>query len=382
MGGSGVIPRWKLRRELTRVWQQILNMPMRIMEPGRKRRYDRDRWQKIRISEGALPRADKLCLFLVWQPGQLNSSVTSTLRFLQRNGYSVLVVANGGLIDAAREACLPLCWRLLERPNFGYDFGGYRDGVHWLEHESIVPERFLILNDSIWFPLNQDSDVLSRLEGCGFDPAGLLLHTRSRYEHLNEKRPRGSFIESYVLLMGKVLYESEAFRAFWRDYPLTNSKQLTIKRGEIGFSKAMWDAGFNPGALSRRSFFLEAIRQKDDDFLSRTLRYAAYSDDDLRVECDQLLAAGLGPDWRARVLDHIERTVYRRRFNTSFCSASEEIFGLSFHKKNRETLFRRGRISFLRAVDDGLIRVSEAETLAEIRALSHKQEATSKGDGK
>lgn len=367
-----MIPAWKLKRELQRLRLQIAALPDRIIGRVLQRRHDSSRWTAIDEHAGQQAQKAKIAVFLIYQPKALAPSVLQTCRYLDSQGYAVLLVANGGLEAVDRALCLPWCWRLLERPNFGYDFGGYRDGIFWLWREKIVPSRLLLVNDSIWFPLCTDSDVLSRIEALDHDPAGLLMHTRSRYAGDAARKLEGSFVESYLLLISSTLFQSDAFARYWRDYVPSNAKHVTIKRGELGFSYAMRAAGFDPGAISDRQAFLDAIVLQEDDFLAKTLRYAAYSDDDLRAEGAALVDRS-SAHWRRRTLAHIEQTVLRRRFNSSFAYATEHIFALSFHKKNREMLFRQARRPFLAAADEGDLNFDNTEALAEIRALASQE---------
>lgn len=372
-----MIPLWKLKRELRRLKDQLVNLPVRLYEPILQRRYEATRWDKVRVHDGLQPLGPKVGIFLLYQPGTLAKSVIEAATYLSAHGYCVLFVANDGVTADSRDALLSHCWKLLERPNYGYDFGGYRDGVAFLAKEAIVPEHLIIMNDSIWYPLVPDSNTIARLEAAPSDATGLLLHTRARHEKLNLRRPEGGHIESYVIHVGRDMWRSTAFTGFWESYPLSNSKQLTIKRGEIGISKALWEGDHEVDALSRRRDFLLGIATKDTAFLRKTLEYAAYSDRDLQNERDQLMAEDPTPEWHDRALTHIEKTVHRRRFNASFCYATEEIFATSFVKKNTGMLFKQMRQQFVRAVEAGDIKCSNPHILSEIQAMSGREMTTS-----
>ena len=183
-----------------------------------------------------------------------------------------------------------------------------------------------------------------------------------------QKRKLAEHIESYVTLVKNKCLTSAAFRKFWQDYPQTSSKNLTIKIGEIGFSKAMVKAGFKIGALSRRRFFIEEIDKRSDAFLEKTLKYAAYSDEYLQNAGLAVLVKERDSNWRHAALDHIHEVVERRRFNASFCWATEQIVATTFIKKHPGRIFQIGRLRFLEAVEGDDIICDNKAALLELRA--------------
>jgi hypothetical protein len=292
---------------------------------------------------------------------------------MEAKGYNVLVVANGGLHESARADVAAKTWRLLERPNFGYDFGGLRDAIHFLEREGISPEHLILMNDSIWFPMWTGSNVIEQLETSMADLTGLLFHVPGRNESAKKRnrwfylRKRPEHIESYVTMVPGQTFTNAAFKEFWKSYKQTNSKILTIKRGEVGLSKVMMQAGLTVEALTQRRSFLKQINLSSNDVLAKTLRYAAYSDAAFEDEGKALLVGPFDANWRAAALAHIERVVQVRRFNASFCWATEHFFQTSFLKKNTDRLFQLGRIQFLEAIENGDIPCDNVEALAELK---------------
>ena len=148
-----MIPVWKLRREIGRFVTQIAALPALIYEPFQQKRQDAERESQTRLHEGAVPVGPKVCVFLVYQPGALPQSILLTCKWLRDRGYATLLVANGGLAPEALEAVTECVWKVMERPNYGYDFGGYRQGLLHVAAIGLKPERLVILNDSIWLPL-------------------------------------------------------------------------------------------------------------------------------------------------------------------------------------------------------------------------------------
>jgi hypothetical protein len=342
-----------------------------MSEPKRRAELEHNFDRLTHLTLGAKDAEARFAIFLIYQPKGVAPSVLETCKWLTSEGFAPLVVSNGMLSDAARSALAAESWRLLERPNFGYDFGGYRDGIRLLSRWALTPERLIIMNDSVWIPMAPG--LMTQLE-MGSDASDIygLLHDTKIIESGKSGAPDKlgySYLESYFYLLRRKTWDAPAFQDFWRNYKMTNDKSRTIKFGEIGFSRAMQSAGLTLDGLCRRDLFLEKLRESDDTFLKQALIYAAYTDADL-IRSSQRLAASdpNAPKWREVALEHIERTVRRRRFNSSFPFANDHIFGSAFMKKNREPIWMEMRRVYLRALADGVVAQPPAPILAELKA--------------
>lgn len=250
---------WKLQRELDRVRSQILGWLTEPFEPFA--RYRHDEWlakaQPIKLTHLV---GRRVAVFLVYQPMGLSESTIESCRVLSQSGFSVLLVSNTPISRGDQARLSPYIWCIFERPNFGYDFGGYRDAIHWLWRERIQFEQLLLLNDSIWFPVqsSQSNAWLDDLcdhpsEFCGaMELAG---HRQER----RRRRQKPAFLGSFFLLFKQRALESEAFRTFWNGYRMTSNKRKTIRRGERAITAAMVRAEFPPHALLRREMFDEYV---------------------------------------------------------------------------------------------------------------------------
>lgn len=369
-------PYWKVRRELVRlgekVWRlpsTIASLPRRASEPRRRAIYERDFDLLTRLTDGQVGQTTRIAIFLIFQRGNVAPSVLATCRWLKAEGYAPFVVSNGPLTDLARDQLAAETWRILERPNFGYDFGGYRDGIQLLFRWGLSPDRLIVMNDSVWLPVAPD--LMQRLEEMTRDAdiVGLLQDEKVRHATDGGQPTEYRHIESYFYLFKAAAHMHPAFRAFWRDYQMTDQKRLTIKNGEIGFSRKMEMAGLRLRGFASRSAFLERIAQMDNADLFETLRYAAYADRDIAraaVRLSRLDPAQHG--WREAALDHIRRAVNRKRFNTTFPYANDKIFGTLFLKKSHEPIFTEMRRQYLIALEDGRVSAPPLEILREMKA--------------
>ena len=360
-----LVPRWKIRRELRSLREQIAALPEVVVGPLRKLRADRRFPHDLRIVDGAAPSSAKIAIYLTFQPQGMAESTLSACRHLAGGGYAVLLVANAPIADADRERLAPHVWRFVQRVNFGYDFGGYRDGLRLIQHWQLRPTHLIVLNDSIWFPLYPDEELIARMEGS---PSGFV--GAQRYvDHLDDLDERTGILMSFFFLFKAALLESPEFRRFWRSYVPSSSKVLTVKRGERRFSRQLIARGQTGDGIYSPVRFLRAMAGQSAEFLAKTLDYAAYTDADLEAQGAALLAEQVHDEgWRRRVLLHLRAASERRNFCSVFPYASIKGLAVPFLKKNRAELQLRMRRQFLRAVAAGDLPQPAAEMLREIQA--------------
>ena len=372
-----MIPMWKLKREGTRLRELIAAWLGNLYEPALKRRHDRWRIVQPVPKDRGIALTPKVAIFLIYQPNGVARSILGTLRWLVANGYAPFVIANTPLSEADRAEVAALSWRIFERPNFGYDFGGYRDGVLLLKEWGIAPERLLIINDSVWMPTRAGSTLIARLEAVQADVAGGIKH-KDTTRRLGDLR-RGH-LESYLYLVNPKAGRSEAFHAFWQGYPVSSQSLNAVHRGERRFAYLMQDAGLTVSGLFSKQIFLDALASQHDTFLRRTLAYASFVEDELVVENARLLQKDPSdPDWRNDVMRHITRAVDRRRFNACFAYPADKLLGMDFIKKSAgssggdgASLHSRLRRQLLCAVQAGDLPPLLTEVQAEIEALERR----------
>lgn len=250
---------WKLERELNRIRQQLKGIPEFFIEPLKRRRHDAQRSAMLQAAHGQVGQGSKVALLLVYQPTGLSDATVWTCQHLVTKGYAPLIISNSPLSDVEKDRLLPWTWRIAERPNFGYDFGGYRDGIWLLTQWKTDPDVLIILNDSIWFPLQSNETLIDRMETSVADFVGALqLDPLRQTDNLPpKKRP---FFGSFFLMIKRRALQHEAFVQFWDRYRITSNKYKTIRRGERGLSHALMDAGLRCEAMFTRSALDSHVR--------------------------------------------------------------------------------------------------------------------------
>jgi hypothetical protein len=247
-----------------------------------------------RTHQGAVAWQPRAVIFLIFPRTGLLRSHLTTLRYFVHKGFAPVVVANLPLSEDDRHAVIPHCHKLIERPNFGYDFGGYRDGVLSLIGDFDRLEFIALLNDSCWFPLPGSSDWVDDALALNVDFAGAASNygiARQRPGHYDFTRwtyspdNAGFHYCSFALLISQTLFRDRAFQRFWTGFNLSNDKREVIQRGEVGLSQWVISNGFSHASTldiahfdaDLELFSLERIREIAQDLIipeERELREA------------------------------------------------------------------------------------------------------------
>lgn len=373
-----MIPGWKVRRELDRAKQRLWAAVGKVYEPLVQRAYDRKRTELVHVHEGTVELTDHIALILTYQPKGFAASLIWTCTYLASKGYSPMVVCNAPAGEVELRKLLPHCWKILLRPNYGYDFGGYRDGILHLLDTDVFPNALIILNDSVWYPLNDEDTLVERMEASKFNLTGAILQAGDPTKTESSSRRR-DFIESFLYHVDGTCFQSPAFQNFWKSFPMSNLKFNAVYAGERRFSREMADAGLSVGCIFTRARMLDALKDQSVDFLRRTITYAAYSDPSFEAEGSTLLSNYTADeDWRQRALSHVADVTGKRHFHASFCYASISLLNVSFLKKTSGTILAKGygvlhskmRQQYLRAIEAGDLPKPNAAILAEVHAAT------------
>lgn len=324
-----------------------------IRAPARLRAYDKTRDAVLNIQNGDMDLGARVAIFLVYQPNGLAPSVLETIDYLDGQGVSVVLVSNGGLTQEDVTQLLPHVALLVQRPNFGYDFGGYRDGVHVLRKQLASLESLVFLNDSMWFPLDpsRDLDLPGPQEGAVIK--GFLKGVK--FADQKRKGDRKDFVESYFLAFSSDVLRSASFLTFWdRVLLVSDLKKTVLKTGERGLSAFFKKQGVAVQAEASYQSFIASLKDLNAQDLRRMLTYSAVMREALNREI-QAHEAAFEPTeaWQEKARDLIAQVVRRQRFNSAFVYHACANLRLNFLKKQETEEFQKMRAEFCRAVVQG-----------------------------
>lgn len=247
----------KLQRELARFGPKALET---LAEPFRFLTflplYDLRKKRLMNIKDGQLSLKEEVAIYLIFPIKGVQSSHLFMLNSLDQAGVSPIVVSNLPLSEGDRALLGRLAYKVIERPNIGYDFGGYRDGVLFVAPLLSKLSRLWILNDSAWL-IGQEPNWFVSARASGMDFVGSVSnrgiqkvdiedHPKISWNFDTSNRKFHYVSNSWCL--GSRIISDPAFLQFWKRLQIRRSKQLTVRRGEIGFSQWVLKKGFSHGA--------------------------------------------------------------------------------------------------------------------------------------
>ncbi|MDX2266238.1 MAG: rhamnan synthesis F family protein [Hyphomicrobiales bacterium] len=190
---------------------------------------------------GALPlRGRNFAVFVTFtEMPYVAEYVYRHLDFLNANNFNVIVVSNSKKInEQSLRELKARSLAVLERPNVGYDFGAYRDGVLWVAQHFEASDRLLLLNDSVFGPINIKSDLFSRAFSLDADIIGLLESMEHRYH-----------FQSFWILFNRNVTASQKFVDYWRSVPYYKDKLSVVEKLETRILNYFLQADFRSEAI-------------------------------------------------------------------------------------------------------------------------------------
>lgn len=331
-----------------------------IRTPAERRaseRYDAEFPDQLVVDKGQDSETAQIALVLIYPNPALPESTCRLCMALTKAGFAPLVLANAALREEDRIRILPHVWRLVQRPNIGHDFGGYRDGFRLLRHWNVTPDEVLVLNDSVWFLDNDVTGLVDRLRGTDADVAGSILRSGKG----------AAFLESYCYLIPRRVLLHPASIAYWNDLVLSSNKYKVIRAGERGHSAALSAAGFRLGGAFTQDRFLAALEGASDEIVADTLRHAAWLYKKDLAAAQELLMLRDMPEWRAAAMALIHDALTRGLFYSLFPVASRRLLGYPFLKRSSDRVAVLWRRAFLDAIEAGALAEPDPVVLEELR---------------
>ncbi len=273
---------YKIKRELRRIGRQIAGSPRFLTSYFLAQPYyDLVLSRHRKTVDGALPEQQRIAIYLIFPRDGLLESHIRALEWISASGYAPLLVTNQPLLGEDRKRALALSWRMIERRNYGYDFGGYRDGVLSLRYIMGDLERLVLLNDSTWFPMPGSDNWLKKVDELNADfVAAISNHCVTKVEPKDFRHMEWRYSEarrsfhycSFAIGVGQKILKDPDFRSFWRHFRLSNNKKLTVRRGEIGLTQWVLRKGYTHAATCDLKDLDQRLNALPDDRLEAVLR--------------------------------------------------------------------------------------------------------------
>lgn len=314
---------WKVRREINRLGQQLFGLPMELVRRLYFRRwYDLRTSRAIRRTVGRVPIGDEVGIYLIFPKDGLLESHLAMIEEMRRAGIAPVVVANLPLSDDDRGVLIPRVARIIERPNVGYDFGGYRDAFLDFAAELGRLQRVWLLNDSVWL-VPQPTSWFDDARALGTDLVAATSNFAMprvdphRYDEITWHHSTGHknfHYASYAMGFGARILGEPAFLRYWRRLQISDDKARTVRRGEIGLTQWALRRGFSHAATYEVSQLDQELAGCDNQEIDRIARELVIPDD-AALEMVKVKVLSIDPDTvegRTKRIALILTTVSRR----------------------------------------------------------------------
>lgn len=172
------------------------------------------------------------------------------LEALARLSDQVLIVVNGSLHEEdIRE--LEGFGQVVSRDNIGYDTAAFREGIFTFGKEKLQEyDQLLLVNDTNIGPVSDLKQIFDDMSARQLDFWGISFGEEQ--EDITQENPYGyipKHLQSYFLVIEKLLLEADAFYHYWEHLTDTDSRDKAIGKHETRFTKHFADLGYRFDAV-------------------------------------------------------------------------------------------------------------------------------------
>ena len=234
----------KIVREIKRIFRHFSKIKaVIVLIQHMKEKYDPV--HRSRLAKAFSTSHEHQIILVLYQPHGVSENWKSAIEQLSNMDAGVNIVANAGLIE--KDLILFNSYKnitVIERVNFGLDFGAYKDlTLSLLSQKNKNIEKLTLINDSFFFPIfGTVQELFRKIDKKPQDFIGLVENTG--YDKNNDFH-----YGSFFLQIKKTILKHEDFMSFWNNFKPSNSKKETIKNGEIKISQVIKKNNFSLGVV-------------------------------------------------------------------------------------------------------------------------------------
>lgn len=223
--------------------------------------------------------------------GQVSRMVLDQLGFLKRSGFAVVFISMAARIpDEDWQAARRVCALVVQRVNFGRDFGAWHDVMPEVRRRWPAAREMMLVNDSVLGPIHPLEPVLEAMRTGGEGLFGL-----------TESVQGGAHLQSYMLLARGTAASADLMR-FVQRLHVSHSKWLLVQRGEIRLARWMRRRGHRVAALFGYGRLISAVLADPAERARLEASHAKLRDLE-RLPSDQ--AAALLYEWPLNPTHHL-----------------------------------------------------------------------------
>ncbi|WP_159089230.1 rhamnan synthesis F family protein [Tateyamaria sp. Alg231-49] len=357
-------PAWKIKRELFRFFRTLRDVPRTLIWYLFATPYYEFRIAKGRKTwQGKQTLTDRIVVLVIYPSHGLPESTRLMMQHIHDSGYSMVVVSNLPLPPTHRETVLNLCATYIERPNFGYDFGAYRDGMLYVTEHAKNVHRLALLNDSAWYPLPEGYNWLKQAEDMGPDLVGAISNygvPRIKPEMFQDvewtysTKHRNFHYCSFALSFGPAIYNNPKFTQFWKGFAMDNNKARVVRRGEIGLTQWVIKSGYSHDCTCNPQILATTLDGLSDDRLDGLAHNLIFPEHPRGMDkkMEVLRIPREDPEWRVTLKRLVFMAASTQGMSYALADLNINELRFPFLKKSPLRLSRDGSDVSLRLIQD------------------------------
>lgn len=262
-----MIPFWKIKREFARVYEHARSVSLMPVWAIQQKIYDYNKHRNLSVEKGAHQLGEMIVIYIIYQPKKIPDSIISSLDHFQKKGYSPFVVLNCSASADDLNKLKSVSSVVMRRENFGYDFGGYRDAVAYIQDNNVPFKSKIFINDSIWFPVFEECNDLDVLQESDKNLVGYSF-SAAKSKHKREH------VQSYFFAFSNMDDEKKTvFFQYWKNLRIASDRRFTIKNCEMKMTTYFKEKGFTLGWLFSMDNLLQHIGVASNERLSQIVTF-------------------------------------------------------------------------------------------------------------
>lgn len=193
---------------------------------------------------------NRLIIYLLFdKAGIADSGVLRALRGLRPHASELFVVVNGSVTDESRASLDSVADSVFERPNEGFDVGGYRAALDEIGAERLASfDEVVLVNYTFLGPMTPFDETFSWADAAGYDVWGLTEHGELTPNPYTFSGSLPAHLQSHWLAVRRSVIVSDAWREYWASMPQIRSYDDSVRHHEARFSPFFAERGFSKGA--------------------------------------------------------------------------------------------------------------------------------------
>lgn len=180
----------------------------------------------------------------------LSEHVVFLLKSLQKYYEDTVIISNSELSSEDKERLKGLQSKIITRPNKGYDFAAWRDGMidfGWKEMSKY--DSVTIMNDTCFGPVYSFDPVFESMESREVDFWGIISHRKVTAAESPNGIATPEHLQSFFITFKNNVVASKVFQDFWGNITEYNNVDDVINNYETRLTSKLFEAGFDYDAF-------------------------------------------------------------------------------------------------------------------------------------